>query len=113
VSICVEILGAPPINVSYFDSFRGCGTIADANVLSCLRSVSVDALTNGWNGLVANRTSTLYNFAPLLDGDFISTEPVEAFKSGQVAKVPVLFGYVPYIHRKNYYPDVCFVFSSS
>ncbi|KAF5365993.1 hypothetical protein D9758_006699 [Tetrapyrgos nigripes] len=73
-----------------FSSNAGCG--ANANTLACLRSASLSALTNGWNALVANRTSTLFNFSPLFDGDFIATRPVEGFTSGEFAKVPVLFG---------------------
>ena len=39
------------------------------------------------------RPATLYVFAPNLDGDFIRERPVEALKSGNFARVPVLFGF--------------------
>ncbi|KAK7461071.1 hypothetical protein VKT23_009000 [Stygiomarasmius scandens] len=75
-----------------FSSNADCGTNIDNDVLSCLRSAGLAVLTNAWNALVANRTATLYNFAPYLDGDFLAVRPVEGFTSGRFAKVPVLFG---------------------
>ncbi|THV05673.1 alpha/beta-hydrolase [Dendrothele bispora CBS 962.96] len=75
-----------------FSTNAGCGTNANNNVLTCLRSAKLDVLTDAWDALVANRTSTLFNFAPILDGDFIAVRPVEAFTTGRFANVPVLFG---------------------
>ncbi|THV05668.1 alpha/beta-hydrolase [Dendrothele bispora CBS 962.96] len=76
----------------FISSNAGCDLNTDVDVLSCLRSASLSVLTDAWNALVANRTSTLFSFAPFLDGDFLSVRPVEGFASGRFAKVPVLFG---------------------
>ena len=43
--------------------------------------------------MLAARPATLFAFAPNLDGDFIRQQPVEALKSGNFARVPVLFGF--------------------
>ncbi|KAK7461047.1 hypothetical protein VKT23_008976 [Stygiomarasmius scandens] len=75
-----------------FSSNAGCGTNTSSNVMSCLRSVGINDLVQSWNKLVSNRSSTLFNFAPIVDGDFIRTEPVSAFRSGKFANVPVFFG---------------------
>ena len=39
------------------------------------------------------RPATLFPFTPNLDGDFIRERPVKALKSGNFARVPVLFGF--------------------
>ncbi|KAF5352027.1 hypothetical protein D9758_009414 [Tetrapyrgos nigripes] len=75
-----------------FSSNTGCGINTSEDVMSCLRSTEIDTLVSSWNRLVANRSSTLFNFAPIVDGDFITVEPVEGFRSGNFANVPVMFG---------------------
>ncbi|THV05681.1 alpha/beta-hydrolase [Dendrothele bispora CBS 962.96] len=75
-----------------FSSNAGCGTNTSSNVMFCLRSADIGSLTQAWGKLVTNRTSTLFNFAPIVDGDLIRSEPVSAFRSGNFADVPVLFG---------------------
>jgi len=72
--------------------------------MSCLRSVGINDLVQSWNKLVSNRSSTLFNFAPIVDGDFIRTEPVSAFRSGKFANVPVFFGYAPFL---SVLPEAC------
>ncbi|KAF9255007.1 alpha/beta-hydrolase [Marasmius fiardii PR-910] len=67
----------------------GCGN--DTN-LSCLRSVDINRLASAGQQTINARTATLYVFAPHFDGEFITSRPVEAFSSGKLAKVPVLFG---------------------
>ncbi|THV05682.1 alpha/beta-hydrolase [Dendrothele bispora CBS 962.96] len=75
-----------------FASFANCGTNEDDDVLDCLRATDLADLADAWDELVANRTSTLFNFAPISDGEFIDLRPVEGFNSGVFAKVPVLYG---------------------
>ncbi|KAJ7652976.1 Alpha/Beta hydrolase protein, partial [Mycena rosella] len=40
----------------------------------------------------ANRTWSVFPFNPIADGSFIVARPVEAFRKGSFARVPVLFG---------------------
>ncbi|KAK7461048.1 hypothetical protein VKT23_008977 [Stygiomarasmius scandens] len=75
-----------------FASNANCGTNEDDDVLDCLRATDLDDLADAWDALVDNRTSTLFNFAPIRDGDFIAVRPVEGFASGKFAQVPVLYG---------------------
>ncbi|KAG6829498.1 hypothetical protein H0H87_011257 [Tephrocybe sp. NHM501043] len=60
--------------------------------MSCLRKADGSKLALAGSQTIAARTSTLYPFAPVLDGSFLQKRPVEAFKNGNFAKVPVLFG---------------------
>ncbi|KAJ7259139.1 Alpha/Beta hydrolase protein [Mycena haematopus] len=76
-----------------FDQFAGlagCGGTAD--IMSCLRAASTQSLAVGGSATLANRTSALFPFGPILDGAFITERPVEAFRNGKFIRVPVLFG---------------------
>ena len=53
----------------------------------------METLTLAGKQVLLARPATLYVFAPNLDGDFIRERPVEALKSGNFARVPVLFGF--------------------
>jgi carboxylesterase type B len=77
--------------IEYVD--RGCSGHA-TDVMSCLRAAKADILALASNRLLASRTSTLFVFAPILDGNVIKERPVEAFKAGHFAHVPVLYGSV-------------------
>ncbi|KAF8969005.1 alpha/beta-hydrolase [Flammula alnicola] len=88
----------PLFNQSYdqdifqqFSGFAGCEN-KGANTLQCLRSASSETLTVAGSQLTSSRPATLYVFAPILDGTLMIQRPVEAFKSGNFAHVPVLFG---------------------
>jgi len=74
-----------------YSSFAGCGN-KGADTLKCLRSADSNTLALASSRVLAARTSTLFVFAPILDGKFIQQRPVEAFMSGHFAHVPVLFG---------------------
>ena len=69
-----------------------------AKTLQCLRSASSSTLARAGSQLLDSRPTTLYLFAPVLDGDFIRTRPVEAFTiplsngSRAFSKVPILVG---------------------
>ncbi|KAJ7062789.1 alpha/beta-hydrolase [Mycena amicta] len=77
---------------SQFIGFAGCTGLADAATMACLRALPVNAIALAGSKVNANRTASLYPFAPYTDGVFIQQRPVEAFKSGRFARVPVLFG---------------------
>ncbi|PPR05920.1 hypothetical protein CVT26_008814 [Gymnopilus dilepis] len=74
-----------------FAEFAGCGN-KGSGALECLRSASSQELTLGGSQVLTARPATLFVFAPILDGEFIGERPVEAFKAGRFAHVPVLFG---------------------
>ncbi|KNZ81847.1 Lipase 1 [Termitomyces sp. J132] len=87
----------PAFNDSYveeifqqFVTFAGCENAS--NVMQCLRTADGDTLAAAGSKVIAARTATLFTFAPILDGTFLRERPVEAFKNGHFAKVPVLFG---------------------
>lgn len=61
--------------------------------LDCLRSSSSDALIRAGGQLVANRTSTIFIFAPMVDGNLVPRRPTESYNMGAFLKVPTLFGY--------------------
>ncbi|KAK7471289.1 hypothetical protein VKT23_002697 [Stygiomarasmius scandens] len=76
-----------------FDNFTqlaGCGS--EPNVMDCLRHTESGVLVAAGTELLYNYNSTLYIFAPVFDNNFFKMRPVEAFQTGQIAKVPVLFG---------------------
>ncbi|KAJ7166076.1 alpha/beta-hydrolase [Mycena filopes] len=75
-----------------FAGLAGCGTGTGAAMMACLRAAPVNTLALAGSRTLANRTSSLYPFAPITDGTFIRQRPVEAFRSGKFARVPVLFG---------------------
>ncbi|KAJ7124493.1 Alpha/Beta hydrolase protein [Mycena epipterygia] len=73
-----------------FAGLAGCETSSD--VMACLRAAPTNTLALAGSKTLANRTSSLYPFAPIADGSFIQERPVEAFRNGNFARVPVLFG---------------------
>ncbi|KAJ3575771.1 hypothetical protein NP233_g877 [Leucocoprinus birnbaumii] len=74
-----------------YAGLAGCGD-KGADTLKCLRAAPIATLASASSRLLAARSSTLFVFAPFVDKSFISERPVEAFKAGHFAKVPVLFG---------------------
>ncbi|EMD37097.1 hypothetical protein CERSUDRAFT_155581 [Gelatoporia subvermispora B] len=72
-----------------FASLAGC---TGNSVMSCLRAQNSTTLARAGSITIASRPTTLFAFAPIFDGSFITTRPVEAFRSGRFARVPVLFG---------------------
>jgi hypothetical protein len=57
--------------------------------MSCLRKAEGDTLALASNQLLASRPSTLFVFAPILDGSVIDQRPVEKFNAGRFSHVPV------------------------
>ncbi|KAJ7983155.1 alpha/beta-hydrolase [Mycena polygramma] len=76
---------------SQFADLAGCSGNGSA-IMACLRTVPTNTLALAGSKTLANRTSSLYPFAPIADGSFIQDRPVEAFAAGKFARVPVLFG---------------------
>ncbi|KIM35872.1 hypothetical protein M413DRAFT_32110 [Hebeloma cylindrosporum] len=74
-----------------FAGLAGCDN-QGAYTLECLRSAPAEKLALAAKQVLLARPTTLFVFSPILDGDFITERPVEAFKSGNFARVPVLFG---------------------
>lgn len=75
-------------------SFRilsGCGSANDT--LACLRATDVNTLANASAATLAARPTSLFPFAPIIDGKFLIERPSVAFANGRFAQVPVMFGY--------------------
>ncbi|ESK89451.1 triacylglycerol lipase [Moniliophthora roreri MCA 2997] len=75
--------------------YAGCDSTSGskADKLTCLRSVDASVLVLAGAKTLQTRGSTLFAFAPCMDGVFINDRPVEAFtQTGRFARVPVLFG---------------------
>ncbi|KAF8186132.1 alpha/beta-hydrolase [Mycena galopus ATCC 62051] len=77
---------------SQFTGLAGCAVTGSAAIMACLRAAPTNTLALAGNQTLANRTSSFYPFAPIADGSFIQLRPVEAFRAGKFARVPVLFG---------------------
>ncbi|KAJ7683850.1 hypothetical protein B0H17DRAFT_1137473 [Mycena rosella] len=60
--------------------------------MTCLRTASADTLALAGSMTLENSTSSVFTFFPIADGSFIRERPVEAFRNGNFARVPVLFG---------------------
>ncbi|KAJ7683531.1 Alpha/Beta hydrolase protein [Mycena rosella] len=92
-STMFHLIGDAGANTNLFHQAMG-----DSPSLSFLPHYSdayVEDLFTQFAGLartLANRTSSLFPFAPIADGSFIQQRPVEAFRDGNFAHVPVLFG---------------------
>ncbi|KAJ7080839.1 Alpha/Beta hydrolase protein [Mycena epipterygia] len=76
--------------LAQFAGLVGCSGARDT--MSCLRSASTEQLAFGGSATLANLTSALFPFGPILDGTFITQRPVEAFRQGKFIHVPVFFG---------------------
>ncbi|KAF5352029.1 hypothetical protein D9758_009418 [Tetrapyrgos nigripes] len=77
-----------------YASLAGCHDKSKTSALACLRKLRASQLTAAGAQLIQSqqRLATLYNWAPSLDGNFIQERPVEAYKAGRFANIPVLFG---------------------
>lgn len=69
---------------------RGCGNATDA--MACLRAANVTDLMVGGSLAKASRTRTLFPWSPMLDEYYLHERAVDAFRKGNFAKVPVMFG---------------------
>ncbi|KAF9465706.1 alpha/beta-hydrolase [Collybia nuda] len=75
-----------------FSGLAGCNPSGEIDVMSCLRSADSNTLALAGSHTIGARASTLFTFAPIIDGTFLAERPVEAFRNGRFAHVPVLFG---------------------
>lgn len=74
---------------------RGCGSgtsAAKKGQLACLRKLSSNTLAKAGSKLLTARPDTLFVFAPIIDGTLITERPVEAYKAGRFAQVPIIAG---------------------
>lgn len=83
-------------NLTFFSRFlifvfRGCENKGEGT-LQCLRSAPSGALIRAGQLTTAARASTLFLFAPVIDGTFLQERPVEALSAGRFSRVPVLTG---------------------
>ncbi|KAJ7100509.1 alpha/beta-hydrolase [Mycena epipterygia] len=76
-----------------FAGLAGCGRkTSDAAIMSCLRAASTKTLATAGSETLTTYTSTLYPFAPIVDGSYIQERPVDALSNGNFVQVPFLFG---------------------
>ncbi|PPQ93093.1 hypothetical protein CVT25_003125, partial [Psilocybe cyanescens] len=79
-----------------FAQLAGCGSGGsdkrDQDTLGCLRKASSQTLARAGSKLLDARPDTLFVFAPVLDGSLITERPVEAYKAGRFAHVPIIAG---------------------
>uniref|UniRef100_A0A8H7XU31 Carboxylic ester hydrolase n=1 Tax=Psilocybe cubensis TaxID=181762 RepID=A0A8H7XU31_PSICU len=78
-----------------FAELAGCGngtTAAKDGQLNCLRKLTSTKLAKAGSSLLAARPDTLFLFAPVVDNILIKERPVEAYKAGRFAHVPVIAG---------------------
>ncbi|KAF8895158.1 Alpha/Beta hydrolase protein [Infundibulicybe gibba] len=91
-------LSFPPLFDSTYDEgiFEQFATLAGCSigpdVMPCLRAASSAALISAGSSTIDARTDTLFVFSPIIDGTFVKEHPVEAFRNGHFARVPVFFG---------------------
>jgi para-nitrobenzyl esterase len=83
-----------------FAQAMGCAGADSGTALSCLRGLSPTALTNGPanapaplpGGLFYQDSSTTLSFQPIVDGVFLTDQPLALFTANKEAAVPVLQG---------------------
>ncbi|KAK0449727.1 Alpha/Beta hydrolase protein [Desarmillaria tabescens] len=68
------------------------GCDPDKDPMTCLREADVNDLTAAGNKVLASKPTTIFSFAPILDGSFISKRPVEAFRERTFAQIPLFYG---------------------
>ncbi|KAI5363055.1 Putative carboxylesterase, type B, carboxylesterase type B, active, alpha/Beta hydrolase [Septoria linicola] len=78
-----------------FTSQVGCDTKASGvDVLSCLRKASTEAVQAAQTAVFDEyNPSVRWAWQPVLDNDIISRRPLDAWKSGQWHKVPIMTGF--------------------
>ncbi|KAF7356152.1 Carboxylic ester hydrolase [Mycena venus] len=76
-----------------FAGRAGCGNSGNGSaIMACLRAAPTGTIATAGRDTLANLTSALYPFGPIVDGSFIRERPVEAFKNGNFVRVPVMMG---------------------
>jgi triacylglycerol lipase len=72
----------------------GCADKAEADILPCLRAAPFSAITAAQTAVFdASNPSLRWAWQPVLDADIISRRPLEALRSGEYHKVPILTGF--------------------
>ncbi|KAJ7624013.1 Alpha/Beta hydrolase protein [Mycena rosella] len=75
-----------------FAELAGCGKATGAATMSCLRDASTHKIASAGSKTLTTLTSSLYPFAPVADGSFIQERPIDALRSGNFVRIPLLFG---------------------
>ncbi|KAG7448757.1 alpha/beta-hydrolase [Guyanagaster necrorhizus] len=76
----------------FTDFVADAGCDKDEDVLACLREADVNDLAAAGNDVLVSKPTTIFSFAPILDGTFISKRAVEAFQDGTLAPIPLFYG---------------------
>lgn len=70
-----------------------CQNVPDSELLACLRAVSFDDIIEGQATVFSKyNPSVRWAWQPVIDNDIISRRPLDAWKSGNWNKVPILTG---------------------
>ncbi|KAF9051160.1 alpha/beta-hydrolase [Hymenopellis radicata] len=91
----MPLYDAPILNDLFnrFATLVGCDVLSPyVDVMPCLRAANSSTLAAAGNLSLQNYQSILFPFQPSIDGIFIQEAPVQAFRNGRFAKVPVFFG---------------------
>jgi acetylcholinesterase len=77
-----------------FLSLTGCSSLAESNVLPCLRNVSEDEIVDASNAVFYSwNPSVRWAWQPVIDDEIIPRRPLTAWNSGHWNKVPILTGF--------------------
>ncbi|WYZ43611.1 hypothetical protein EsH8_VII_000047 [Colletotrichum jinshuiense] len=89
----------PTLNTQHFRNFLDltpCGhyrDLRDPDILGCLRALSSETVDRAGKDVFArSEPSVRWAWQPVLDGQIISRRPLDAWKSGNWNKVPILTG---------------------
>ncbi|TDZ53784.1 Lipase 1 [Colletotrichum trifolii] len=84
------------LNEAHFEEFlqlTGCNNRPEHEILPCLRALpSSTIIDSGQKVYEKSNPSVRWAWQPVLDGDIISRRPIDAWKSGNWNKVPILTG---------------------
>ncbi|TDZ24618.1 Lipase 1 [Colletotrichum orbiculare MAFF 240422] len=84
------------LNEAHFEEFlqlTGCNNRPEHEILPCLRALpSSTIIESGQKVYEKSNPSVRWAWQPVLDGDIISRRPIDAWKSGNWNKVPILTG---------------------
>lgn len=85
------------LHATQFDLFlteTGCSSLPSASILQCLRNVSEAVIVEASNTVFAHwNPSVRWSWQPVIDDILIHRRPLDAWKSGNWNKVPILTGF--------------------
>lgn len=72
----------------------GCDEVPDSEILACLRDVNAEKIMEGQATVFTKyNPSVRWAWQPVIDNEIISRAPLDAWKSGEWHKVPILTGF--------------------